>query len=76
MRREPISEDSKQIINAMRTLIEKGETERLKENKSGWLYGGRTFTEMVASLEKGMKEELKSQNIYVSYRCTLLVHNF
>lgn len=75
MRLEPISEDSKQIINAMRTLIEKGETKRLKENKIGWLYGGPTFTEMVASLEKGMKEELKSQNIYVRYRCTLLIHN-
>ncbi|KAJ5215839.1 uncharacterized protein N7498_002246 [Penicillium cinerascens] len=65
MRLEKILEDSKQILNTMRTLIEKGETERLKENKSEWLYGGQTFTEMVTSLEQGIKEELKSQNIYV-----------
>lgn len=76
MRFEPISDNSKQIINYMRTLINKGETEHLKEDENGWLYGGRTFTETVASLQKGMKEELKSQNVRVGYRCTVLMHNF
>lgn len=75
MRLEAISEKSKQIINDMRTLIDKGETEHLKENANGWLYGGRTFTETVTSLEEGMKEELKSQNVHVGYRCTVLMHN-
>ncbi|KAJ5517483.1 hypothetical protein N7527_009043 [Penicillium freii] len=65
MRLEGISENSKRIISAMRNLIDRGETKHLKEDLSGWQYGGETFIEMVASLEKGIKQELESQNIHV-----------
>lgn len=70
MRLEGISENSKRIISAMRNLIDRGETKHLKEDLSGWQYGGETFIEMVASLEKGIKQELESQNIHVSNRST------
>lgn len=70
MRLEEISEDSKRIISAMRSLIDRGETAHRKENSSGWQYGGEKFIEMVASLEKGIKQELESQNIHVSNRST------
>jgi hypothetical protein len=35
-----ISRESKDIIDAMRVLIEKGETDHLKKSVTGWQYGG------------------------------------
>lgn len=66
MRLQTIPEKPKHIIDAMRALIDQKETKHLKEDTEGWRHGGESFTELVASLEKEMKEELKPQNLYVS----------
>ena len=68
MRLEEISENSKRVISAMRSLIDRGETEHLKKDSSGWQYGGQTFKDLVASLEKGIQQELESQKTHVSNR--------
>jgi hypothetical protein len=50
----------------MRGLIENGKTERLKENSSGWQYGGKEFNEVVDSLRQAMQQELDNQGFHVS----------
>ncbi|KAI3139153.1 hypothetical protein CBS147326_2831 [Penicillium roqueforti] len=70
MQIQPISEELRHIIDAMRALIEKNETKRLKEDTEGWRYGGQSFIELVASLQKEIKEELTHQNLYVDF-CTV-----
>lgn len=65
MRLETISETSKQILDAMRNLIGKGETNRLKENTSGWQYGGEEFNKVVESLRQQMQRELENQGFHV-----------
>jgi hypothetical protein len=66
MRQQPISRESKDIIDAMRVLIEKGETDHLKKSVTGWQYGGTNFTGLVASLHEEMKQELQRQDMHVS----------
>lgn len=65
MRLEPISKTSKDILDAMRSLINKGETNHLKENASGWQYGGEEFNKVVESLRQQMQQELKVQGFHV-----------
>ncbi|KUM59826.1 hypothetical protein ACN42_g7308 [Penicillium freii] len=70
MRLQSIPEKSKQIIDDMRALIEKDETDHLKMDTSGWQYGGKSFTELVVSLQKETKEDLQHQSINVIF-CTV-----
>lgn len=65
MRLQSIPEKSKRIIDSMRALIEKDETDHLKVDTRGWQYGGKTFTELVVLLQKETKEELQHQNLSV-----------
>lgn len=66
MRIEPISDNSKHIIDTMRDLIAKEVTEHLNKTTSGWRYGGKEFNKSVDLLEKQMQEELESQAFKVS----------
>ena len=66
MRQQPISDKSKEIIDAMRGIIEQGETDHLKKSVTGWQYGGTNFTDLVASLHKEMNQELQRQDMRVS----------
>jgi hypothetical protein len=66
MRLETISENSKQILDAMRNLIGKGETNHLKENTSGWQYGGEEFNKVVESLRREVQQELGCQGFHVN----------
>ena len=68
MRLEEISKNSKRVISAMRSLIDGGETEHLKKDSRGWQYGGQTFKDLVALLEKGIQQEFESQKIHVIIR--------
>lgn len=73
MRLASIPEKAKQIIDAMRALIEKDETDHLKIDTRGWQHGGKSFTKLVASLYKETKEDLQHQNIRVSISPPLLM---
>ena len=66
MQQQPISEKSKNIIDAMRALIGQGQTDHKKENETGWRYGGENFTKLVASLHQEMKQDLQKQDMHVS----------
>lgn len=63
---EPISQNSKRILDALRVLIEKGNTIHLKKNDDGWQYGGLEFNETVESLRQGMQNELANQGYHVN----------
>lgn len=58
----PIPEDLRSIIEDMRDLIAKSETDHSKVDPTGWQHGGPDFITLVGNLEK----EMNKQGFHVS----------
>ncbi|KAJ5577581.1 uncharacterized protein N7459_006545 [Penicillium hispanicum] len=65
MQLEAISDNAKEILDVMRSLIERGETDHLKETPSGWQYRGEQFKKAVDALRDAIQQELKPQGFNV-----------
>ncbi|KAJ5737348.1 uncharacterized protein N7483_002473 [Penicillium malachiteum] len=70
MRYNPIPQEWKSNINALRLLIEGDQTDHLRVNNLGWQYGGKTFNDAVNLLKDDMKKDLQGQGIDVA-GCTV-----
>lgn len=66
MRLEPISKNSKAIVDTMRDLIARGVTKHSNKTTSGWRYEGDDFTKSVDDLHKSLQTELQPQGFHVN----------
>lgn len=63
----PIPQALRSIIEDMRDLIEKNETDHSKIDSTGWQHGGPDFITLVENLEK----EMNKQGFHVSMKFLL-----
>ncbi|KAJ5152429.1 hypothetical protein N7492_009709 [Penicillium capsulatum] len=65
MRLEPISKDSKTIVDNLRDYITGGLTKQSMKTRSGWRYEGDEFLTSVESLRQSMQKELEPEGFKV-----------
>lgn len=72
MNKEPIPEDSKQVVDTMRDYITRGLTKQSNKTTNGWRYEGDEFAEIVELLKESIQKAFKAKRLNVRSFVSLL----